>query len=337
MMRKSKILLIYSGGTIGMMKSDEEKYVPFSVDNLLKYIPRIHQLPIDITVESFEKPLDSSAIGPEGWLKLVSIINSRYNEFDGFVVLHGTDTMAYSASALGFLLNGLNKAVVFTGSQLPISEVRSDARDNLITAVEISASQKAPEVSILFDNNLYRGVRSTKKNVENFDAFDSPNFPVLATAGVNIKYNLNQVFKSEKEVSFFKKVNQNVASIKLFPGMNFEFYIPMLEQPELQGLVLEVFGSGTVSFNKEQFSSFYKALKHAIERGVLVMAISQCLKGALDISRYEASSILLELNVISGRDLTLEAAVSKMMIGLANFDDTKSVKNYLIENQCGEF
>jgi len=337
MMRKSKTLLIYTGGTIGMMKSEEGQYVPFSVGNLLKYIPRIHQLSVHITIESFEKPLDSSAIGPKEWLKLVSIIKSRYAEFDGFVVLHGTDTMAYSASALGFLLNGLDKAVVFTGSQLPISEVRSDARDNLITAIEISASQKVPEVSILFDNNLYRGVRSTKKNVENFDAFDSPNFPVLATAGVNIKYNLNQVFRSKNKVSFFKKVSQNVASIKLFPGMNFDLYTPMLEQPKLQGLVLEVFGTGTVSFNKEQFSSFYKALKLATERGVIVMAISQCLKGELDIIRYEASSILLDLKVISGKDLTLEAAVSKMMIGLANFDDIKSVKDYLVNSQCGEF
>jgi len=337
MMRKSKTLLIYTGGTIGMMKSEEGQYVPFSVGNLLKYIPRIHQLSVHITIESFEKPLDSSAIGPKEWLKLVSIIKSRYVEFDGFVVLHGTDTMAYSASALGFLLNGLDKAVVFTGSQLPISEVRSDARDNLITAIEISASQKVPEVSILFDNNLYRGVRSTKKNVENFDAFNSPNFPVLATAGVNIKYNLNQVFRSKNKVSFFKKVSQNVASIKLFPGMNFDLYTPMLEQPKLQGLVLEVFGTGTVSFNKEQFSSFYKALKLATERGVIVMAISQCLKGELDIIRYEASSILLDLKVISGKDLTLEAAVSKMMIGLANFDDIKSVKDYLVNSQCGEF
>ncbi|MDG1518168.1 MAG: asparaginase, partial [Flavobacteriales bacterium] len=290
-----------------------------------------------VTIESFDIPLDSSAIGPKEWLELVDIIASRYDEFDGFVILHGTDTMAYSASALGFLLNGLNKAVVFTGSQLPISEVRSDARDNLITAIEISASQKVPEVSVLFDNNLYRGVRSIKKNAENFDAFDSPNFAVLATAGVNIKYNLKQVFKSEKQVSFFKKVNQNVASIKLFPGMNLDFYISILEQPELQGLVLEVFGTGTVSFNKAQFSSFYEALKVAIERGVIVMAISQCSKGVLDIGRYEASSILLDLNVISGKDLTLEAAVSKMMIGLANFDNITSIKNYLLNSQCGEF
>lgn len=312
-------------------------YLPFSIDHLLQFIPRLSKLKVDIDIKSFDEPLDSAHIGPEEWLQIKDFVEGSYHDYDGFVVLHGTDTMAYSASALGFLLQNLSKPVIFTGSQLPISRIRSDAQENLITAIEIAAAQKdgvptVPEVAILFDSNLYRGVRSTKVNAENFDAFQSPNYAVLAKAGVRIQYLKNNIkpFEAGKEVCL-NSICKEVGLVRLFPGMSDAFFEAILSS-NLKGIVLETFGTGTVNLSKAQINS----LKKAIDNGLYAVAISQCNVGAIEFGRYEASNILKELGVISGEDITKEAALTKMMVVLGNYSEPEEINSLLSSNWLGE-
>lgn len=328
---QSRIKLIYTGGTIGMVKNDNGNYVPFDLDNLMSHVPKIKELGIALNLVSFNKPVDSSQIQPSHWIDLVEIIEKDYDHYDGFVILHGTDTMAYSASALGFLLQGIDKPVIFTGSQLPISELRSDARDNLITALQFAKDAIVKEVAIAFNNELLRGVRSRKRNAEDFDAFESPNSEPLAVAGTRINY-AKDVLKPQRELQFFKTINEKVILLKLHPGFNEEIYLKVLDSSNVSGIVLEVFGSGTVPF--QESGHFVDQLIKFIQRGHPVIAVSQCPKGTVEYGKYEAGNLLAKIGVINGENMTSEAALTKMMVGLGN--QLKTISSYLSANQVGE-
>lgn len=312
----SSILLIYTGGTIGMVKDDVTGALKsFDFDSLLKEIPEIKKFAHQLDVVSFENPMDSSDMLPEHWLELADIIYNNYQKHDGFVILHGSDTMAYTASALSFMLENLEKPVILTGSQLPIGEVRTDAKENLLTAIEIASAYKdgkalVPEVAIYFEYDLYRGNRSTKSSAEDFEAFTSPNYPVLAQAGVSLKYNREYIVATNnKDLVINRYLNPNIASIKLYPGISASFLNTVLTTPGLKALVIETFGSGNASTQKW----FIALLKEAIEKGIIILNISQCEGGSVEQGKYETSSAFNEIGVISGKDMTFEAAITKLM------------------------
>ena len=336
---QAKILIIYTGGTIGMIEDEKSgSYLPFTVESVLGFVPKLQALDVDISVVSFKVPKDSAHVGLEEWLEIKTIIQENYELYNGFVVLHGTDTMSFSASALGFLLQGLNKPVIFTGSQLPISKPRSDAHENLVTAIEIAIAQKnnlprVPEVAVFFDDKLYRGVRSTKHNAENFDAFSSPNYSILATAGVNIKYKDNLINKvSEANFKALDKLEENVIIVKLFPGISEKYIEQIIASSWVKGVVLETFGTGTVNLSKTSV----EVIKTAVNRGVKILAISQCNIGSVELGKYEASNALKDIGVLSGNDITSEAALTKMMVVLGNYSDNSKIEELLISNWVGE-
>ena len=253
-MERSKVLIIYTGGTIGMVEDPITGALnPFDFDHMLDFIPELNKLELDLKVESIEEPIDSSNVSPEVWFQLVKIIETNYQAFDGFVILHGSDTMAYSASALSFLLEHVGKPIIFTGSQLPIGKIRTDGKENLITAIEIAGAKEngypiVPEVAIYFEYSLYRGNRTTKVSSENFEAFQSPNYPLLAEAGVHIKYNRFAINKPTGEAFYVRnKISTDVASIRIFPGIKREVFQAIANIPNLRGLILETFGSGKYS------------------------------------------------------------------------------------------
>lgn len=312
-----------------MVYDGEGTLKPFDFSLILSYLPTLRNLALELTVVSFETPIDSSNIAPEHWQVIASVIHDNYKDQDGFVVLHGTDTMAYTASALSFMIRGLDKAIVFTGAQLPISEPRSDARENLITAIEIAATRKegqsiVPEVSIYFDYELLRGNRSRKVESLQFDAFESGNYPPLARAGVKIDYNFSVIHNPgvKETLRLSDRFDQNVSILKLFPGISYPTANAILTTPGLKGVILETFGSGnapTLPWLKEE-------LQKAIKKGVIVLNISQCPGGMVIQGRYETSKDLLEIGVISGKDMTTEAAVAKMMLLLAEHNAEKAAK-----------
>jgi len=297
---------------------------PFRLERLFKSIPSIQNLGIEIHAMELEQIIDSSNVTPKIWIELATTIGKYYKRFDGFVVLHGSDTMAYSASALSFLLENLAKPVIFTGSQLPIGLPRTDARENLITALEIAAlrdekgSSLIPEVCIYFEDKLYRGNRTHKFNTENFDAFLSPNYPPLAEAGVNIRvfdqYLLNG---SNDNFAVHSKLNSNVAVLKLFPGIDLQSYLEMFLQKEIGALILETYGSG----NGPTDQKFLNAVEKLTDNNVLVLNVTQCREGGVQMGKYETSQALLEMGVISGSDITLESAITKSMFILTITDD----------------
>lgn len=311
------ILLIYTGGTIGMMKDFESGALKaFNFSKLLQRIPELKQLDCSIETISFENPIDSSNMNPERWIQIATIIEDNYNDFDGFVVLHGSDTMAYSASALSFMLENLSKPVIFTGSQLPIGDLRTDAKENLITAIQIASQQfkNKPvinEVCLYFEYKLYRGNRATKINAEHFNAFASPNYPSLAESGVHLKINDELRFpkKESKKVIVHKELDDNVVIVKIFPGMNESVLSAILSIPNLKGLVLETYGSG----NAPTEEWFISALKKAIKSGLHIVNVTQCFGGSVSMGQYETSTSLKTIGVISGKDCTTEAAITKMM------------------------
>ena len=338
-MKKPNILLIYTGGTIGMIRQIETGSLqPFKFDNLLENIPELKHINAEISTHSFENPIDSSNMAPEIWTELALLIEKNYNQFDGFVVLHGSDTMAYSASALSFMLENLAKPVVFTGSQLPIGIIRTDGKENLITAIEIAAATTnlkptVPEVCIYFEYKLYRANRTLKDNSEHFKAFRSPNYPVLANAGIEIEYNFNAI-KNQPENLPFKvnsRLSKEVAIIKLFPGISEAFMQCVLFNPGIKLIVIESFGAG----NMPTYSWFVDLLKKAIKSGKIILNITQCLTGTVTHGLYETSSHLESIGVISGKDLTAEAAITKAMFLLANFEHQEVVKR-LNQNLVGE-
>jgi L-asparaginase len=316
MQSKPNILLIYTGGTIGMMKDFKTGALKaFNFKKLLEKIPEIKQLDCDIETFSFEKPIDSSNMNPEKWVQIASVIEDNYTKFDGFVVLHGSDTMSYSASALSFMLENLNKPVVFTGSQLPIGDLRTDAKENLITAIQIASLQEkgkpvVHEVCLYFEYKLYRGNRTTKINAEHFNAFTSPNYAPLVESGVHLNVNANLLFpKSTKKFVVHKELDDNVVVLKMFPGINESVLSAIMGIPNLKGIVLETYGSG----NAPTEEWFIQILKKAINDGLHVINVTQCSGGSVNMGQYETSTQLKTIGVISGKDITTEAAITKLM------------------------
>ncbi|GEP51480.1 L-asparaginase 1 [Flavobacterium noncentrifugens] len=317
MSEQPAILLIYTGGTIGMMKDFETGALKaFNFSKLLQKIPELKQLDCRIETISFENPIDSSNMNPQKWVKIATIIENNYHDFDGFVVLHGSDTMSYSASALSFMLENLAKPVVFTGSQLPIGDLRTDAKENLITAIQIASLQHKNkpvinEVCLYFEYKLYRGNRTTKINAEHFNAFASPNYPPLAESGVHLKINNDLMLpkNGSKKIIFHKELDDNVVIVKMFPGINESVLSAILQIPNLKGMVLETYGSG----NAPTDEWLILALKKAIKSGLHVVNVTQCSGGSVSMGQYETSTSLKKIGVISGKDSTTEAAISKLM------------------------
>jgi L-asparaginase len=317
MQSKPNILLIYTGGTIGMMKDFETGALKaFNFSKLLQKIPELKQLDCNIKTISFDKPIDSSNISSDKWVTIATIIEDNYTNFDGFVVLHGSDTMSYSASALSFMLENLNKPVVFTGSQLPIGDLRTDAKENLITAIQIASLQHRgkpviQEVCLYFEYKLYRGNRTTKINAEHFNAFASPNFPALAESGVHLNVNLNTVVQkaANKKLIVHKHLNGDVVIIKMFPGINETILSSIIAIPNLKGIILETYGSG----NAPSEDWFIQILKKAIKNGLHIINVTQCSGGSVNMGQYETSTQLKKIGIISGKDITTEAAITKLM------------------------
>ncbi len=345
---KSKVMIIYTGGTFGMAHDAHGVLVPFDFALILEHLPALRNLFFELTVISFNEPIDSSNIQPEHWQMIAKIIFKNYQSHDGFVVLHGTDTMAYTASAMSFMLQGLTKPVIFTGAQLPISEPRSDARENLITSLQIAAAKKkdrstVPEVCIFFGDELLRGNRSKKTESMHFDAFRSENYPPLAKAGVKIEYHETAIYQplmqgfvpsrthSESEFKLLDKLDTSVAILKLFPGISEVSMKAVLNAPGLKAVVLETFGSG----NAPSAKWFIDLLKDAIAKGVLVLNISQCPGGMVVLGKYETSKGLQKIGVLSGADMTTEAAVTKLMVLLGAYE-VAEVKFKIGKSLAGE-
>ena len=314
---KPKILLIYTGGTIGMVKDFETGALKaFDFNELLSRIPELHLLDCQIETISFEVPIDSSNMNISNWQKMAKIIEENYLKFDGFVVLHGSDTMSYSASALSFMLEDLAKPVIFTGSQLPIGDLRTDAKENLITAIQVASLQenKKPviqEVCLYFEYKLYRGNRTTKISAEHFNAFTSPNFPELAESGVHLKVNYDVILKQKanKKLKVHTNFDDNVAILKIFPGINQQVMNAFFSIPNLKGIVLETYGSG----NAPTEDWFVQTLEQAIHNNIHVINVTQCSGGSVSMGSYETSTQLKNIGVISGKDITTEAAITKLM------------------------
>ncbi|TRX21269.1 asparaginase [Flavobacterium franklandianum] len=317
MLSKAKILLIYTGGTIGMMKDFETGALKnFNFSKLLQKIPELKQLDCDIETVSFKKPIDSSTMNQEKWAEIATIIEDNYDNFDGFVVLHGSDTMSYSASALSFMLENLSKPVIFTGSQLPIGDLRTDAKENLITAIQIASLKEEnkaviSEVCLYFEYKLYRGNRTTKINAENFNAFISPNYPTLIESGVNLK-TFPELFLPKtriRKLKIHKNLDSNVVIVKMFPGISEIVLSAIFNIPQLKGVVLETYGAG----NAPTEDWFLNLLKNAIARGLHIVNVTQCSIGSVTMGKYETSTALKKIGVISGKDITTEAAITKLM------------------------
>jgi len=317
MQSKAKILLVYTGGTIGMQKDFETGALKaFNFSKLLQKIPELKQLDCEIDTVSFENPIDSSNMNPDDWSEIAKIIEDNYSRFDGFVVLHGSDTMSYSASALSFMFENLSKPVIFTGSQLPIGDLRTDAKENLITAIQIASLQEdgkpaISEVCLYFEYKLYRGNRTTKINSENFNAFISPNYPTLIESGVHLK-TFPELFLPKtriKKLRIHKNLENNVAIIKMFPGISETVLAAIFNIPQLKGIVLETYGAG----NAPTEEWFLNLLKNGIARGLQIVNVTQCSIGSVTMGKYETSTSMKEIGVISGKDITTEAAITKLM------------------------
>lgn len=316
MSQKSRVLLIYTGGTIGMMqdaRSGELK--PFDFKSLTKQIPELNKFDIELSAIAFEQPIDSSNMHPDIWVELAQIIEKNYHRHDGFVILHGSDTMSYTASALSFMLEHLNKPVVLTGSQLPIGIIRTDGKENLITAIEIAGAKERgqsliKEVCVYFEYKLYRGNRTFKYNSSHFDAFKSPNYPVLAEAGVTIHYNKNACLNpAKKPLKIHTGLDNDITVLKLFPGISKKITSAILSTPDIKAVVLETFGAGNASTE----TWFTEELKKAIQKGIIILNITQCAEGKVIQGMYETSAHLKKIGVVSGGDLTFESAVTKLM------------------------
>ncbi len=337
----TNILLIYTGGTIGMVKDYETGTLKaFNFDELMSNIPELNQLDCNIKGMSFEKPIDSSNMNPGHWAEIATIIEENYAVYDGFVVLHGSDTMSYSASALSFMLENLAKPVIFTGSQLPIGDLRTDAKENLITSIQIAALKEKGEpvireVGLYFEYKLYRANRTTKINAEHFEAFASLNHPPLVESGVHLNVNYPSLLSKEalpQPFKVHKKMDNNVAILKLFPGLNRSVLTSVLGIPGLKVLVLETYGAGNAPLD----DWFLKELKNAIDKGLHIINVTQCSGGGVAMGHYETSEKLKEMQLINGRDITTEAAISKAMYLLGSKVSDKVFKTIFETSLRGE-
>jgi len=337
---KPRILVIYTGGTIGMIKDPVSGHLSNVDFNLIyDHVPELKRLNVELDTMSLNEPIDSSEIQPKNWIELAELIQSSYDSYDGFVVLHGSDTMSYTASALSFMFDGLRKPIVLTGSQLPIGVIRTDGKENLITAIEIASTSEKDgepliqEVAVYFDYQLFRGNRSTKHSAENFEAFKSPNYDVLCTAGVEIKYNYVKLYRSRSEkLSLNTSFNSKVVSLKLFPGMNFELYKTFFNRDKVDGILLETFGAG----NAPSSRVFKELLSKFMNEGGVVLNLTQCSSGSVRQGLYKTSSQFNDLGVISGADMTYEAAITKLMLSLDMVSSSLSINELLSSNLRGE-
>jgi L-asparaginase len=341
MKKTNKVLLIYTGGTIGMGKNPLTGALePLDFNNVVANVPEFKYITSDIDTYQFNPPIDSSDMTPQLWAELVTIISTRYDDYDGFIILHGTDTMAYTASALSFMLENLTKPVVLTGSQLPIGQLRTDGKENLLTSIELAGMRDSkgrpivPEVCIYFNGRLIRGNRSTKQNADGFNAFESFNYPHLCDVGVNMSFHRHHILKPDytQPMVPHTTMDPNVIVFSLFPGIQENVVRHVLDAPELKGIVMRSFGSG----NAPQKTWIKQLLKEAAQRGITIVNISQCLKGTVEMARYDTGYHLKDAGVISGLDCTVEAAVTKLMYLHGRYNDPEIIREKMSQSIAGE-
>ena len=339
--RSNKVLLIYTGGTIGMGRNPMTGALePLNFKHLKEHLPEFKYIKADIDVHQFNPPIDSSDMSPRMWTKLMELIARCYDRYDGFVILHGTDTMAFTASALSFMLQNLTTPVILTGSQLPLGQLRTDGKENLLTSIELAAMYDneghamVPEVCIYFNGHLLRGNRCTKRNADGFDAFDSFNYPHLCETGVDFTFHKHHILKPDytQPMVPFGEMNRNVIIFSLFPGIQESIVRHVLETPQLRGIVMRSYGSG----NAPHYEWITQSLREATERGVVVVNVSQCVCGRVEMGRYDTGYQLQDAGVISGRDSTVEAAATKLMYLNARYPDVAQVRQMMERSLAGE-
>jgi len=339
--QRGRVLLIYTGGTIGMDRNDQTGALqPLRFDKLVSRVPELQRVAADVDTYQFDPPIDSSDMQPTLWAKLVELISQRYDQYDGFVILHGTDTMAYTASALSFMLENLTKPVILTGSQLPINQLRTDGKENLLTSIEIATARYrsgraiVPEVCIYFHGALLRGNRTTKQAADAFAAFESFNYRHLADVGVSITYHNGHILTPyfDRPIRPHFAMDSNVVVFTLFPGISEENVRHMLAAPSLRGIVMRTFGSG----NAPQQPWLIDAISEATRRGIVVVNVSQCMAGRVEMSRYDAGLRLQQVGVVSGKDSTVESAITKLMHLQAHYADPEQVRTMMERSIRGE-
>ena len=340
-LQRPKILIIYTGGTIGMIENPVTHALqPFDFSHLIENVPKVQLLDYDIHNIQFNPPIDSSNMSPQHWSDMAHAIEDNYDAYDGFVVLHGTDTMAFTASALSFMLENLSKPVIITGSQLPIGEVRTDGEENLITALQVAAATDASgnamvqEVAILFENYLWRGNRSTKMSADNFNAFRSNNYLELAKIGLGIFFHEEALYRlpSKRPLKVRYEMDSNVMFVNLYPGITPEILSHQLHTPGIKGIVLKTYGAG----NSPSEPWFTRLISDANERGIVILNVTQCVNGGVKQSLYETGNCLSQAGVVSGHDITSEAAITKLMYLFGLGLPPETVKKYLQSAICGE-